>query len=180
MARLTSFSVWSAVVALIFYLQVLPPILSRIIPFEWWMDINKIEVFDAVAGSSIRVAVDRSIYRDFRGTYVVHIRKITPTGFEAACSRGEERISYSRGAEFGSSRDLNWYMGIPPNAECYPPIDQAPGRYYAIVEHWIPILGGYVTLHNVEQTNVFSVYAPGQAPATEGLVQRKVDEAVTP
>lgn len=180
MARVTGFGLGSAVVALVVYLQVLPHVLAFVIPFDAWMEIKRVDVADTLQGEPIRVAVDRTIHRDFDAAYRVNIRKVTPTGFEQFCTRGERDVPYRLGAEFGSGRDLDWYMGIPPNAPCEPPVDMTPGRYYLIVEHWIPILGGFVTLHNVKQSNTFTVYAPGQAPATERQVQKRVEEAVTP
>lgn len=162
MARLTSFGLGAAVVALVFYLQVLPHVLAYAIPFDWWMEIKRVDVANTVAGEPINVSVDRTINRDFDADYRVNVRKVTPTGFEHFCTRGERGVPYRRGAEFGAGRDLNWYMGIPPGPPCEPPVELAPGRYYLIVDHWIPILGGFVVLHNVEQSNTFTVFAPGQ------------------
>lgn len=158
MAGVTRFSVGAAVVALAFYIQVLPHVLARVIPFDRWMDVRRIEIADTVSGNPIRVAVDRVIHRDFDGIYRVDIRKVTTTGFESFCTRGERDVPYRSGAEFGMSRDLDWYMGVPPNAPCDPPVELTPGRYYAIVDYWIPILGGWVTLRKTMQSNTFTVY----------------------
>lgn len=157
MAGMSRFSLIVAVLATIFYLQVLPHVLAHAIPFEWWMTVKRIEIADAAVGEPIRVSVDRTIHRDFNGVYRVDVRKVTATGFESFCTRGESNVPYRAAAEFGVSRDLNWYMGIPPNAPCEPPVELTPGRYYAIVDFWIPILGGWVTLRETLHTNTFSI-----------------------
>jgi hypothetical protein len=147
--------------ATLFFWQAVPIIFSHVIPFDWWMDIRRIEVTDAVAGDEIYVTVDRDIWRNFDGRYRVDVRRVTADGAESYCTRSDA-VPYRRDAAYGSDRTLRWFMGIPPNPPCSPLQYHEPGSFYLIVDYWIPIMGGIVTLHEQHQSNTFTIFPAGE------------------
>lgn len=147
---------WAAIAfGVLLWWQIVPTVLSAVIPPERWMDVRNVVIKDSVAGVPPEVAVDRTIHRDFTGSYRVDLRRETAEGFSSWCTRGAADVPYRADAAFGEARDLDWWMGIPPNPPCRPPV--GPGIYYAIVDWRIPILGGYVTLNITRQSNNFVI-----------------------
>lgn len=150
----------------VLFVYVLPVVLARVIPFDWWMDIRRIEVTDMQVGQPLFVAVDRDINRNFEGQFRVNVRRVSPTGgVDSYCTRYNygESVPYQKGAVYPPEATLRWFMDIPPNPPCEPPLRDKPGKFYLIVDYWIPILGGFVTLHDQHQSNTFSVYE-GEKP----------------
>jgi hypothetical protein len=149
---------WASIAfAVLFWWQVAPHILAAMIPAEWWMDVRNVVILDTIDGVPPAVVVDRIVHRDFNGSYRVNVRRAGEGGFSTWCTRGDGDVPYKAGEPPPADIDLNWWMGIPPNQPCKPPI--GPGTYYAITDWRIPILGGYATLQITRQSNNFTVRA---------------------
>jgi hypothetical protein len=147
---------WAGIAfGVLFWWQVMPHVLAATIPPDPWMEVRNVVIKDSVVGVPPEVVVDRTIRRDFEGAYRVDVRRETPAGFVSWCARGATDVPYRTGAPFGEGRDLDWWMGIPPNPACQPPIHA--GTYYAIVDWRIPVLWGYVTLTVTRQSNNFII-----------------------
>jgi hypothetical protein len=61
-------------------------------------------------------------------------------------------------------------MDIPPNPPCHAQQLPPAGSYYLIVDYWIPIMGGLVTLHEQHQSNTFTIYPEGTV-IIEGMLR---------
>lgn len=144
-----------------------PPLLSAVIPSSLWMVVNKVFVNSTRVGEVQTMEVDRTIYRDFRGSFNVQIRRAEGGGFAPYCSGGEDNLPYRVDATLPDPTTLGWWIGAKDSGPCE--IDTVdlhgkpaqivrlpPGQYYVITQWTIPtILGAHAVIEN--QSNAFEV-----------------------
>jgi len=90
-------------------------------PASFWLDVRTVRVFDSKVGEPVLMAVDRTISRDFRGEWLVSIRKLGYGGWVQFCSaRG--KTNYSADSHLPDPLTLRWWS----YPECNP---LPPGKY---------------------------------------------------
>lgn len=105
-----------------------PALVPFVLPMSYFYELRSVTVSDTVAGVSPKMVVDRTIKRDFRGRFEIEIMRVDGSEFIAwwECgAHGSDWRVYRKGASIPAGMDLDWWMGIPPNAPC--PL--RPGRY---------------------------------------------------
>lgn len=55
-------------------------------PASWWLEVRQVQVFNSVVGEPVRMAVDRTIHREFYAQWTVRVRKVEDGGWLTACA----------------------------------------------------------------------------------------------
>ena len=142
-------------IALGFWFWFAPRIGQAIIPPEWWLDVRTIIVADTVVGVSPAVVIDRDINRNFVGSYEATIRKVDAsdgTIWTYCQPRIRPEITYRAGSPY-PGRDLNWWLGSPPEDVCV----MEPGKYLLRLDWTINALNGWLPLHVRRESAPFTV-----------------------
>jgi hypothetical protein len=133
-------------------LRALAPWAVGQIPPVWAMRVSSVQV----QSGSLAVIVDRVIYDDFKGSVQVDVRQIATatdpgepaertislchgpvmTGIRFRSGTPFASIISDGGPRDGQVRDLNWYLGLPPNRSC--DIVGSPGAYRADFTYFYP------------------------------------------
>ena len=109
----------------------MPVVVPFFVPMSRFYELRSVTISGADYGTSPRMLVDRTIYRDFRGRYEVQI--LEEAGGELVPYWGcgphaSDWRTYRQEARLPADLNLDWWMDIPPNRECM--LD--PGRYKII------------------------------------------------
>ncbi len=136
-----------AFIWLFFYIGV------RLWPASFWLEVDRVTVFDGHAGEEIIMEVDRSIHWSFYGEWTVLIREVTQAGSEIVCvARGSG--DYTPTAVLPAPLTLSWWT----EGEC----PYLSSGYYYLTTIW-EIDGGWLPNKVIEeQSNVFFVTERGQ------------------
>lgn len=126
----TCWQAWAAggMLALLAIFVAGPMIMPLVVPMSRYYELRTVTVSDAEAGVSPQMIVDRTIHRDFRGRFEVEIMRAEGSEFTSwwQCGpHGSDWRTYRDEAALPADMDLDWWMGIPPNAPCPLP----PGTY---------------------------------------------------
>jgi hypothetical protein len=147
-----------SLLALLFFLVLVPIATdvwdrynSRPIPTSEFFEVRSVAITSAMEGYRHTVRVDRSINRDFVADWVVTVRKFTDNGLQMFCSR-RGRNDYRAGTP-PPTRNLRWWMDIPPNVEC-PRME--PGQYIVSFLWLVHLPGGDREVR--ADSNVFEVW----------------------
>lgn len=92
-----------------------------------WLDVRSVRVFDARVGHPVAMAVDRTIVRDFRGQWLVTIRRQGFGGWETWCNASGS-ANYSTEAQFPDPLTLQWWT--------YPDCHPLPAGRYVMRTAW--------------------------------------------
>ncbi len=55
-------------------------------PASWWLEIDSVRVADGIEGKPVLMHVERTIHRDFTGTWGVSVRSLTGQGSIVSCA----------------------------------------------------------------------------------------------
>lgn len=139
----------------------IPYWLSQIIPGGQWLDVRSVHVDSVEVGDPITMAIDRVVRSEFTGSRIVTVRRRHGSGFSAHCDGGRHNVDYVIGEPVPPNLTLERWL----NAPCAMP----PGEYI-VVTHWVINLGKLLHADVSITSNNFTVYAPGQMPATKAEV----------
>lgn len=132
---------------------------------ESFYEVRRVSVGNSVVGESIILDVDRTIHREFSGSFVVEVRTFPQ---RTAYCVGEGSVRYHPEAELPDPITLQWWTF---NDECTGP--DLPVGDYIVVTHW--------TIHRDEfglddtavsiESNPFSVSAVSPDQAQRAIEQ---------
>lgn len=97
------------------------------VPPSIWFMVNTLEISSAQSWRDVRVTYDRTIVRDFHGTWRVEVEQRVSGGWEEICATDLRYQTYTTDAVLpdGGRVSLDWFTGPPP--ACYQ--IEEPGRY---------------------------------------------------
>jgi hypothetical protein len=138
--------IFSTILSCLMYLQE--------VPASHWLDIRKVSIYDSVAGEQILLAVDRTVNKEFFGTWFVSVREIKPTGVSIVCS-GEGKSYYKLNSVYPEPLTLKWWS---ENCSTLP-----PGQYQVTTTwRWsISLLGLTFPKELTIDSNPFRVLSAG-------------------
>lgn len=152
--------IWGAIFA--------PSLAPHVISPSHWFEVRRVFVEDSEEGVPPVVVPDRSIHRDFTGSWTAYVRRIDGAAFSDFCRRSSpERFRYFANNEIGNQpRDLRWWLEIPPNPDC---VDRATGQawpvgQYGMVTVWTIYLPFNVRLEVERMSNTFTIWPKGERP----------------
>lgn len=111
----------------------------------------------------INLIIDRSIHRDFSGSWTVNIRKQSPDGegFASLCSPDDQYIRYRKDAVLPDPKDrtLRWWANM--SLECSDHYPLKPGIYFfescIFIYPDFPILGPLMNRKVCVDSNYFEI-----------------------
>lgn len=114
-----------------------------------WMVVEKVHVFDAVAGTSPNMEVNRKIVQPFRGTWLAEVNKRGQYGWTAVCSASGTNY-YEPKDNLPDDIDLDWWT--------YPTkCPLGPGEY-RVETVWTIRVPHLYPLEVMNTSNEFRVY----------------------
>ena len=108
--RLTDRS-WLLLIAVVWGLMLSATTLDRYLPGSIWFEVKQVRVFDAKAGQSPLMAVDRVVHRPFQAVWIAEVEKWDNGRFTivSECTgRGES--NYSPENDLPRLLDLDWWI----------------------------------------------------------------------
>ena len=122
-------------------------------PASWWLEIASVRVADGIEGKPVLMHVERTIHRDFTGTWGVSVRSLTDQGSMVACAASAVS-DYRIGADFPEVLTLGWWT----NGRC----ETLPPGTYLVQTTWQIHGSGILPAKTVQATsNPFVIYAGG-------------------
>lgn len=122
-------------------------------PASWWLEIASVRVADGIEGRPILMHVERTIHRDFTGTWGVSVRSLTDHGSMIACAASAVS-DYRIGADFPGVLTLGWWT----NGHC----ETLPAGTYLVQTTWQIHGSGFLPAKTVQATsNPFVIRAGG-------------------
>ena len=122
-------------------------------PASWWLEIASVQVADGIEGKPVLMHVERTIHRDFTGTWGVSVRSLTNHGSSVACAASAVS-SYRINADLPGVLTLGWWT----NGRC----ETLPAGTYLIQTTWQIHGSGILPSKTVQATsNPFVIYARG-------------------
>ena len=122
-------------------------------PASWWLEIASVRVADGIEGKPVLMHVERTIHRDFSGTWGVSVRSLTNHGSSVACAASAVS-SYRIDADFPGVLTLGWWT----NGRC----ETLPAGTYLVQTTWQIHGSGILPAKTVQATsNPFVIYARG-------------------
>jgi hypothetical protein len=89
-------------------------------PPSYWMDVKTVQVDNSYVGNEIPMAVRREIYKPFKGTWLVTIRKFEGNWVVWCNATGAS--NYNEEAHLPKDLTMKWWT----SGQCYP---LPPGKY---------------------------------------------------
>lgn len=111
-----AFGMWTAFIAV-----------TKFWPASFWFDVQTVYVHDSKEDESVLMEVDRTIKRDFVGTWVVSVRKVDDGRREVVCYASSES-NYRHGSDLPPVLTLGWWT----NGRC----DRLPVGKYVVSTDW--------------------------------------------
>lgn len=122
-------------------------------PASWWLEIASVRVADGIEGKPVLMHVERTIRRDFTGTWGVSVRSLTNHGSLVACAASAVS-DYRIGADLPGVLTLGWWT----NGHC----ETLPAGTYLVQTTWQIHGSGFLPAKTVQATsNPFVIYARG-------------------
>lgn len=122
-------------------------------PASWWLEISSVRVADGIEGKPVLMHVERTIHRDFVGTWGVSVRSLTDQGSMVACAASAVS-DYRIGADLPEALTLGWWT----NGRC----ETLPAGTYLVQTTWQIHVSGLLPAKTVQATsNPFVIYAGG-------------------
>lgn len=122
-------------------------------PASWWLEISSVRVADGIEGKPVLMHVERTIHRDFVGTWGVSVRSLTDQGSMVACAASA--VSDCRiDADLPEILTLGWWTA----GQCR----TLPAGTYIVQTTWQIHGSGTLPAKTVQATsNPFVIYAGG-------------------
>ena len=118
-------------------------------PASWWLDVDSVRVADGVSGQPVVMYVQRTIYRDFTGTWGVSVRSLTDQGSMVACAASAVS-DYRIGAYLPEVLTLGWWT----NGRC----ETLPAGTYLVQTTWQIHGNGILPVKTISTaSNIFKV-----------------------
>ena len=122
-------------------------------PASWWLEIASVRVADGIDVKPVLMHVERTIHRDFTGTWGVSVRSLTNHGSSVACAASAVS-SYRIDADLPGVLTLGWWT----NGRC----ETLPAGTYLVQTTWQIHSSGILPAKTVQATsNPFVIYARG-------------------
>ena len=122
-------------------------------PASWWLEIDSVRVADGIEGRPVLMHVERTIHRDFAGTWGVTVRSLTAHGSMVACAASAVS-DYRTGADLPGVLTLGWWT----TGRC----EALPPGTYLVQTTWQIHGSGLIPAKTVQATsNPFVIHAGG-------------------
>ena len=122
-------------------------------PASWWLEIDSVRVADGIEGRPVLMHVERTIHRDFAGTWGVTVRSLTAHGSMVACAASAVS-DYRTGADLPGVLTLGWWT----TGRC----EALPPGTYLVQTTWQIHGSGLIPAKTVQATsNPFVIRAGG-------------------
>ena len=119
-------------------------------PAAWWFEVESVRVADGVSGQPVFMHVQRTIHRDFTGTWGVTVRLLEDKGTYVACAASAV-TDYRIGSDLPEVVTLGWWT----NGQC----KTLPPGIYIVQTVWQIHGSGILPAKTVQATsNPFKVY----------------------
>ena len=119
-------------------------------PASWWLELDSVRVADGVVGQPVVMHVQRTIHRDFTGTWGVTVRALEDTGTFVACAASAVS-DYRIGSDLPEVITLGWWT----NGRC----ETLPPGTYLVQTTWQILGSGIMPAKTVQATsNPFVIY----------------------
>lgn len=131
------------------FLMIASAAIMHLWPASFWFEVRDVRVFDSRAGQPAVMAVDRTIRRDFRGEWLVSIRRLEHGGWVSYCTaRGES--NYVRDSQLPDPLALSWWT--------YPSCNPLPPGRYVMRTSWVITDPSFLPDKEVQaDSNIFEV-----------------------
>lgn len=96
-------------------------------PASWWLEVDSVRVADGVVNKPVVMYVQRTIHRDFVGTWGVTVRELENTGTYVTCAASAVS-DYRIGTDLPEVITLGWWT----NGRC----ETLPAGTYLIQTTW--------------------------------------------
>lgn len=122
-------------------------------PASWWLDVDSVRVADGVAGQPVIMHVERTIHRNFTGTWGVTVRSLQQQHTYVACAASAV-ADYRISADLPEIVTLGWWS----NGQC----KTLPAGIYVIHTTWQIHGAGILPAKTLQATsNPFKIYEGG-------------------
>lgn len=119
-------------------------------PATWWLDVESVRVADGVSGQPVVMHVQRTIHRDFTGTWGVTVRALEESRTHIACAASAV-TDYRIGSDLPEVVTLGWWT----NGQCR----TLPAGIYIVQTVWQIHGSGILPAKTLQVTsNPFKVY----------------------
>lgn len=119
-------------------------------PASWWLEISSVRVADGIEGRPVLMHVERTINRDFTGTWGVTVRELQDTGTYVACAASAVS-DYRIGSDLPEVVTLGWWT----NGRC----ETLPAGTYIVQTTWQVHGAGILPAKTLQVTsNPFVIY----------------------
>lgn len=119
-------------------------------PASWWLEIDSVRVADGVSGQPVVMHVQRTIHRDFTGTWGVTIRALEESRMHIACAASAV-TDYRIGSDLPDVVTLGWWT----NGQCR----TLPAGIYIVQTVWQIHGYGILPAKTIQATsNPFVIY----------------------
>lgn len=124
-------------------------------PASWWLEIDSVRVADGIEGKPVLMHVERTIHRDFTGTWGVSVRRLTDQGQGSMVACVASAMSDYRIDEYlPGLLTLGWWT----NGRC----ETLPPGTYLVQTTWQIHGSGTLPAKTVQAaSNPFVIYAGG-------------------
>ena len=124
---------WAVIVALVWGAILFAGLAGNLIPTQNWFDVQRVEVFDTVAGTPPIMDVERIIRQPFVADWLVEVERREPDlGFVIMCAAKGE-TAYNTDAELPAPLTLDWWT--------YPTTCALSAGVYRVETTWTLDLG---------------------------------------
>ena len=118
-------------------------------PASWWLDVRSVNIRSAPVGEPLLMMVERTVKRDFRGSWNVTLRRWDGNGWVTWCN-ATGRTNYRNEATLPKNLALQWWT----DGACHPlPV----GRYKTSTSWSIESPSFMPNKTTVAESNVFEV-----------------------
>ena len=118
------------------------------VPASWWLEVASVHIPDASAGQPVRMAVQRTIRRDFVAEWSASVR--TDDGAAQVVCVGSGKSNYRQGANLPANLTLDWWT----DGACK---TLRPGRYWVATDWDIRPAGIWPAKRVSSSSNRFEV-----------------------
>lgn len=84
-------------------------IFTHVAPASLWLEVDSVFVDESIVGDQPTMKVERTIHRDFTGSYVVDVEKRNDNGFYTIVCSSFSSVNYNSDAKFPDPITLDWW-----------------------------------------------------------------------
>lgn len=102
---------WMIAIAALWMLVMLIPTVERYLPASIWFEVTEVRVYDARAGQTPLMAVERKVHRPFQASWIAEVERWDGDRFEIipqCTGRGENNFAPDN--TLPKSLDLRWWV----------------------------------------------------------------------